>query len=61
MLELNGAVDFNDDYALGGRNVFDRAAALLAPRSHEHFSSASDTVPACESLSSTTSPQFATP
>ena len=36
VLELNGAVDFNEDYALNGQSVFDRAArALMWPEHGE--------------------------
>jgi hypothetical protein len=33
VIEINGAVDFTDDYAMDGRNVFLRAIEPFAPRS----------------------------
>ena len=61
VLELNGAVDFTDDYSLDGASVFDRVVAMLAPVSQELFGFAGHTVATYESSSSTMSPQFATP
>jgi hypothetical protein len=31
VIEINGAVDFTDDYALDGRDVFARAVEPFAP------------------------------
>ena len=61
VLELNGAVDFTDEYSLDGGSVFDRVAAMLAPVSQEAFSFAGHTVARCDSSSSMMSPQFAIP
>ena len=61
VLELNGAVDFTDEYSIDGRDVFAAAAARLLPASQEIFSSDRETSPVCASSSSTMSPLFATP
>jgi ribosomal protein S6--L-glutamate ligase len=37
VLELNGAVDFTLDYSLGGRDVFDEVARVLALEEREAF------------------------
>ena len=45
VIEINGAVDFTDDYALDGRDVFARAVAPFVPPALRLLASADDRDP----------------